>query len=54
LKAGTGFQDPVPVYPAMSYVLHIIKQNKPVGSMDQLKIANVRIKIRLHDGYLHR
>jgi hypothetical protein len=53
LNACAGFQYPVPVYPSMSYVLHVIKQNKPVNSVDQLKIANVRIKIRLHDGHLH-
>jgi hypothetical protein len=53
LKSFTRFQDPVPVYPAMPDVLNIIKQNKPVGCLYQLKVADVRIEIGLHDGYLH-
>jgi hypothetical protein len=43
----------VPVYPSMPDILYIIEQNKPVGSLYQLKIADIGVKIRLHDGDLH-
>jgi hypothetical protein len=46
-------QHAVAIDPALLCVFDVVVHNKQIDRADQLKVAYVRQKIGLHDGYLH-
>jgi hypothetical protein len=53
LPTGTGVQNPVPVDPSVSDILRGIEYNPTVGSVDEVKVTQVREEVGLHDPKSH-
>jgi hypothetical protein len=46
-------QNPIAINPTMPDILNVVKDNPFIGVIDQIKIAQIRKKIGLHNAELH-